>query len=320
MYHGIEGVNQLCAFQGAGIEVGNLSDTTASAGGSDDEIGSTAATDGSTLRTSPAEHGGSAGSESGGSNVDSGRRSRLASVCLSLLSAPSPSLHQPRHPRALFLSALSPCPHQPRHPHAAFLSTLSPSPHQPRHPHAAFLLALSPSPHQPWHPHALFTLSPPVLLPSRFRHCVPIWPPHTLSLCPRWPSCPRRRPRCPQWAAGVARTATRRRRARPPAAGVRRAAWGVLGAAAGRRGRRTPPTSRPTRPTRRAACTPCDSPCSQSWPPTCPACSTAAACAPSRSCRWVLPAGRPSVCPSVRPSVRLCVRLSMYLYICICTM
>lgn len=35
-------------------EGGHYSDTTASAGGSDDE-GSTAATDGSTLRTSPAE-------------------------------------------------------------------------------------------------------------------------------------------------------------------------------------------------------------------------------------------------------------------------
>lgn len=41
-----------------------------SAPASDDE-GSTAATDGSTLRTSPAEHGGSVGSESGGSAVDS---------------------------------------------------------------------------------------------------------------------------------------------------------------------------------------------------------------------------------------------------------
>ncbi|CAH1119052.1 unnamed protein product [Phaedon cochleariae] len=51
-------------------EVANLSDTTASAAGSDDE-GSTAATDGSTLRTSPAEQGGSAGSESGGSGVES---------------------------------------------------------------------------------------------------------------------------------------------------------------------------------------------------------------------------------------------------------
>lgn len=49
---------------------GNMSDTTASAAGSDDE-GSTAATDGSTLRTSPAEQGGSAGSESGGSGVES---------------------------------------------------------------------------------------------------------------------------------------------------------------------------------------------------------------------------------------------------------
>lgn len=51
-------------------EASNFSDTTASAAGSDDE-GSTAATDGSTLRTSPAEHGGSAGSESGGSGVES---------------------------------------------------------------------------------------------------------------------------------------------------------------------------------------------------------------------------------------------------------
>lgn len=54
----------------AGQEAGHFSDTTASAGGSDDE-GSTAATDGSTLRTSPAEQGGSAGSESGGSGVES---------------------------------------------------------------------------------------------------------------------------------------------------------------------------------------------------------------------------------------------------------
>ncbi|XP_056641011.1 E3 ubiquitin-protein ligase UBR4 isoform X2 [Diorhabda sublineata] len=48
-------------------EAANFSDTTASAAGSDDE-GSTAATDGSTLRTSPAEQ---AGSESGGSGVES---------------------------------------------------------------------------------------------------------------------------------------------------------------------------------------------------------------------------------------------------------
>ncbi|KAL1517166.1 hypothetical protein ABEB36_000965 [Hypothenemus hampei] len=51
-------------------EAANFSDTTASAAGSDDE-GSTAATDGSTLRTSPAEQVGSGGSESGGSGVDS---------------------------------------------------------------------------------------------------------------------------------------------------------------------------------------------------------------------------------------------------------
>ena len=57
--------------QQASLAEGHLSDTTASAPGSDDEVGSTAATDGSTLRTSPAEHAGSAGSESGGSNVDS---------------------------------------------------------------------------------------------------------------------------------------------------------------------------------------------------------------------------------------------------------
>ncbi|KAG2458904.1 UBR4 ligase, partial [Polypterus senegalus] len=52
------------------LDAGTLSDTTASAPASDDE-GSTAATDGSTLRTSPAEHAGSAGSESGGSAIDS---------------------------------------------------------------------------------------------------------------------------------------------------------------------------------------------------------------------------------------------------------
>lgn len=53
------------------LEEGPMSDTTASAPGSDDEVGSNAATDGSTLRTSPAEHAGSAGSESGGSAADS---------------------------------------------------------------------------------------------------------------------------------------------------------------------------------------------------------------------------------------------------------
>ncbi|KAL3276929.1 hypothetical protein HHI36_012295 [Cryptolaemus montrouzieri] len=63
---GLAHVNQNAQNQ----EGGHFSDTTASAGGSDDE-GSTAATDGSTLRTSPAEQGGSAGSESGGSGVES---------------------------------------------------------------------------------------------------------------------------------------------------------------------------------------------------------------------------------------------------------
>ncbi|XP_078604123.1 E3 ubiquitin-protein ligase UBR4-like isoform X2 [Branchiostoma floridae x Branchiostoma japonicum] len=52
------------------LEAGTLSDTTASAAASDDE-GSTAATDGSTLRTSPAEHAGSGESESSGSAADS---------------------------------------------------------------------------------------------------------------------------------------------------------------------------------------------------------------------------------------------------------
>lgn len=47
-----------------------FSDPIPSAGGSDDE-GSNAATDGSTLRTSPAEQAGSGGSESGGSGVES---------------------------------------------------------------------------------------------------------------------------------------------------------------------------------------------------------------------------------------------------------
>jgi len=41
------------------------------AGGSDDDEGSNVATDGSTLRTSPAEPAGSGGSESGGSGVES---------------------------------------------------------------------------------------------------------------------------------------------------------------------------------------------------------------------------------------------------------
>ncbi|XP_039287887.1 protein purity of essence [Nilaparvata lugens] len=61
----LQGLAQVAQSQNQ--EAGHFSDTTASAGGSDDE-GSTAATDGSTLRTSPAEQG---GSESGGSGVDS---------------------------------------------------------------------------------------------------------------------------------------------------------------------------------------------------------------------------------------------------------
>ncbi|XP_014674379.1 PREDICTED: E3 ubiquitin-protein ligase UBR4-like, partial [Priapulus caudatus] len=52
-------------------EGGHYSDTTASAAGSDDDEGSTAATDGSTLRTSPAEQAGSQSSESEHSNIDS---------------------------------------------------------------------------------------------------------------------------------------------------------------------------------------------------------------------------------------------------------
>ncbi|GAB0092871.1 Protein purity of essence [Sergentomyia squamirostris] len=54
----------------AGGVGGYSNDPSASVGGSDDE-GSNAATDGSTLRTSPAEHAGSGGSESGGSGVES---------------------------------------------------------------------------------------------------------------------------------------------------------------------------------------------------------------------------------------------------------
>ncbi|XP_062622353.1 E3 ubiquitin-protein ligase UBR4-like, partial [Saccostrea cucullata] len=72
---GLQGLglnNVQSALQNAiSIEEGPMSDTTASAPGSDDEMGSNAATDGSTLRTSPAEHAGSAGSESGGSAIES---------------------------------------------------------------------------------------------------------------------------------------------------------------------------------------------------------------------------------------------------------
>lgn len=49
----------------------DFSDTSAGSGGGSDDEGSNAATEGSTLRTSPAEPVGSGGSESGGSGVDS---------------------------------------------------------------------------------------------------------------------------------------------------------------------------------------------------------------------------------------------------------
>ncbi|XP_060810461.1 E3 ubiquitin-protein ligase UBR4 isoform X2 [Amyelois transitella] len=66
-----------------------FSDATASPPGSDDE-GSTAATDGSTLRTSPAEPPGSAGSESGGSGADSiGGVSGRSSAYGEMVGAPS---------------------------------------------------------------------------------------------------------------------------------------------------------------------------------------------------------------------------------------
>ncbi|KAF9412274.1 hypothetical protein HW555_009165 [Spodoptera exigua] len=66
-----------------------FSDATASPPASDDE-GSTAATDGSTLRTSPAEPPGSAGSESGGSGADSiGGVSGRSSAYGEMVSAPS---------------------------------------------------------------------------------------------------------------------------------------------------------------------------------------------------------------------------------------
>ncbi|XP_061716898.1 protein purity of essence isoform X2 [Cydia pomonella] len=66
-----------------------FSDATASPPGSDDE-GSTAATDGSTLRTSPAEPPGSAGSESGGSGADSiGGVSGRSSAYGDVVSTPS---------------------------------------------------------------------------------------------------------------------------------------------------------------------------------------------------------------------------------------
>ncbi|KAL4218587.1 perineurial glial growth [Mactra antiquata] len=69
---GLQGLRLAGQQQNVGnYEDSQMSDTTASAPGSDDEIGSNAATDGSTLRTSPADHGGSGGSESGGSAEES---------------------------------------------------------------------------------------------------------------------------------------------------------------------------------------------------------------------------------------------------------
>jgi E3 ubiquitin-protein ligase UBR4 len=57
---------------GAGMEAGQMSDATASGPASDDEAGSMAAADGSMQQASPVEHGGSgAGSDSGGSQVES---------------------------------------------------------------------------------------------------------------------------------------------------------------------------------------------------------------------------------------------------------
>ncbi|XP_060554667.1 E3 ubiquitin-protein ligase UBR4-like, partial [Ruditapes philippinarum] len=69
---GLQGLRLASQQQNVGnYEDSQMSDTTASAPGSDDEIGSNAATDGSTLRTSPADHAGSGGSESGGSAEES---------------------------------------------------------------------------------------------------------------------------------------------------------------------------------------------------------------------------------------------------------
>ena len=60
------------AAEGGNLEAGHLSDATASGPASDDEASSMAATVGSMLHTSPADREGSgAGSDSGGSPVDS---------------------------------------------------------------------------------------------------------------------------------------------------------------------------------------------------------------------------------------------------------
>jgi len=60
------------AAEGGNLEAGHMSDATASGPASDDEASSMAATVGSMLHTSPADREGSgAGSDSGGSQVDS---------------------------------------------------------------------------------------------------------------------------------------------------------------------------------------------------------------------------------------------------------
>ena len=84
----LQGLSLPASSHAESLEVAQLSDTTASAAGSDDDMGSTAATEGSTLRTSPAEHAGSAaGSESGGSNVDSvsGRKRQHVVDCVKVM-------------------------------------------------------------------------------------------------------------------------------------------------------------------------------------------------------------------------------------------
>ncbi|KAH8352243.1 hypothetical protein KR084_002940 [Drosophila pseudotakahashii] len=62
----LQGIRQAAAMAAASNAAASVS-----AGGSDDDEGSNVATDGSTLRTSPAEPAGSGGSESGGSGVES---------------------------------------------------------------------------------------------------------------------------------------------------------------------------------------------------------------------------------------------------------
>jgi len=70
------------AAEGGGLEAGHMSDATASGPASDDEVSSMAATVGSMLHTSPADHEGGSGaaSDSGGSQVDSVSGMMLAVV------------------------------------------------------------------------------------------------------------------------------------------------------------------------------------------------------------------------------------------------